>query len=39
MIHDDGGSGDDKVLPKIANAGFVDAASQKVNRNYKLFCV
>lgn len=25
----DGGSGDDKVLQKIANAGFVDAASKK----------
>ena len=35
----DGGSGDDKVLPKIANAGVVDAASKKVIRNYKLFCV
>ena len=33
----DGGSGDDKVLQKIANAGFVDAASKKVIRNYKLF--
>jgi hypothetical protein len=35
----DGGSGDDKVLPKIANPGFVDAASKKVIRNYRLFCV
>jgi len=35
----DGGSGDDKELPKIASAGFVDAASKKVIKNYKLFCV
>lgn len=30
----DGGSGDDKVLPKIVIAGFVDAASKQVIRNY-----
>jgi hypothetical protein len=36
----DGGSGDDRVLPKIANAGFVDAVSKKSDQKLQaLLCL